>query len=264
MSNREAVDVSDTDDPSDIPRLTGYARSAQAEQDIRDLSPLEGAELVDAFRETNDKASDYRQTEAVLAYLRRAIVRKNKREIAGLNDLLTKRCQGYFASAMRGVRNVEERMDIQQQILADISAALTQGRREDEYLQARFWRWLKLRTLRRITEAKAARVKHPLADDYTVEGEDDHSSRVDDVASSEMSAEDRLLLMEGLAQLPDDLRTLYVMRYLEGWEVGNDRNPTSDPNDPTLAEYFGITARAINKRLAKAEKLLASYRKDPA
>lgn len=264
LSPSEAVDVSDTDDPSDVPRLTKYPRSAKAEGDIRDLKSLEGAVLVDAFRQSDETATDYRATEALIALLRRAIALNDRRVIAGLHGILVERCQGYFRGSMRGVRNAEERMDIQQAVLADIAEALMRGRLEDEYLQGRFWGWLKMRTLRRITEAKKAREKHPLLDNRTTDEDEDRPSRANELASNELSAEAKLLIAEGLAELPDDLRELYMMRHLEGWNVGNDRNPTSDPDDPTLAEHFDITARAINKRLAKAEKLLANYRKDPA
>ena len=264
MPQANAVDVSDTDDPSDVPRLTNYSRSDEAEKDILELRGMRGAQLVDAFRQGNEGASGYRQTEALIAFARRAVATRDQRAISGLFDLLVARCQVYFRKAMRGVRNPEERMAIQEVLLEDVIQGITRGRPQDEFLQARFWRWLKLRMFRRIAETKRQREKSQLLDDQKFEEDDDGPSLAEEIASNELSAEEVLLLREGLAVLPEELRELYILRHLERWKIGDDRKPSTDSDEPTLAEHFRISARAITKRLAKAEKLLASYRKDPA
>ena len=64
---------------------------------------------------------------------------------------------------------------------------------------------------------------------------------------------DRARVREGVAMLPEPYRELIVLRYFEGWQIGDERNPDRDGGDRvTLAKKYDVTPRTIQNWLAKA------------
>lgn len=264
MSLPNAVPMSAPDDPGDPPPLSRYSRTEKTTADIRHLKFCDPKALADAFAESDENAAGYRSAEALIYFILAAIERGDTRCVETLFKHLRARCLAYMRSWVRGVANDEDRLEIQSRVFEQMTRRIVQGGPSCDFLQARFWRYLKLRTLSAIGEFKTLRSKERLLDDLTAGDDSDNDSRIDQIRAGALSPEDRLLIADALQALPPDLRETYVLRHYAGWRVGDERKDDADPNDPTLMEYFGLSRRAIDKRLAKAESLLERYRKDPA
>lgn len=258
--SQPTVEMSDTDDPDESqPR---YARSAKTHSDIQALSGLSGDALAQAFAQSDPNAADYRTAEALVHFILAALEGNDGRQIDALFKLLRARCRGYLRYWAKGLANDEDRMEVQSKVIEQLTTRLLKGRESCDFLLAKFWRYLKLRALSAIKDVTDLRAKECLIDDLG-QG-DDEAGPQDEVRGSALSLEDQLLIADALATLPSDLRELYVLRHFGGWRVGDERKDEADSDEPTLMEYFKIGRRAVNKRLARADKLLADYRKDPA
>ncbi len=248
-----------------IPPLTrnGYQRRPETEVDIRALLGLRGAALLDGFRESRPEAAGYRKTEALIFFLRRALVEEDDRTVRGLFRILYDRCRQLLRNQIRGFND-----DMREEILARFYEKLTELLLRDDdicdFMQHSFGRVLRLRTLSVIEQVVAEQQRLPLIDDLRAEsGEQDERSRIDTIADGGLSAEQHMLIRDSLARLPEDMRELVILRYLDGWRVGDDRGTAGEAaGEPTLAELYRITPRAVRKRLAKADALLEQYRKD--
>jgi hypothetical protein len=261
LSQPSAVEMSAPDDPGDLTSIGRFSRTPQAIADIRLIVQLERSEWAAAFAERAEHAQGYRTTEALVYFILQAVAANDDRAINALFKQLRDRCTIMMRSWIRGVDNEEDRLDIQGRVIEQMTRRLVQGGPACDFLQARFWRYLQLRTLSAIDELKKLH-RDSLLDDLAAEDDDD--SMVDQVRERRLSPEERLLIKDALRALPPELRETYVLRHYAGWRVGDERKQDTDPNDPTLMEHFSLSRRAIDKRLAKAEVLLERYRKDPA
>ena len=268
------MDVSDADDPpgrddaapAAIPPLTrnGYERRPETEDDIRAMLGSRGAALLDGFRESRPDVRGYRRTEALIFFIRRAWAEQDKRTLSGLFALLHERCRPFLRDQVRGFTE-DAREDVLADIHEDMTRLLLRDDDSSDFLQRSFWQYLKRRTITAVVNARRVQHRTLLLDDATADDPDDNRpSRIETLSDYRLSPEDSALLLDGLAALPADLRELFVLRHMESWRVGDENGSGADPNDPTLAERYGISARAIRKRLAKAEALLSRYRKDLA
>lgn len=248
--------------PSDIPPLTrnGYTRTARAQADILTLSALNGPALVAAFRTADEGYADYHCAEALVYFIRQALGRGDARTVELLFEALISRCQGYFRSAVRGLDD-DARADVQGDVLADMTRLLLADDDGGDFLQSRFWLYLRRRTVTARADWLRARRRSPLADDLA--GTDEVAAVAESrLPANDLSPEGHAILRDALARLPGELRELVVLRHLEGWRVGDEPQDRRDAADPTLAERYGITPRAVRKRLARAEALLNTPRKD--
>lgn len=246
--------------PAAIPALTrnGYSRTPRAEGDIAATSGLSGDELISAFAIANETDTRHRCVEALVFHIRRAVAAGDRSLIERLFGLLLDRCEGYFRSAVRGLDDAA-RADIQADVLADLTRLLLADDDSSDFLQSRFWLYLRRRTVTARSEWIRSRDRLQLATDMA--GDEGDDVEPVEPASAELSPEDQAILADGLARLPEQARELLILRHLEGWRVGDETNGNAS-GEPTLAEHYGITPRAIRKRLARAQTLLTTYRKD--
>jgi DNA-directed RNA polymerase specialized sigma24 family protein len=248
-----------------IPRLTrnGYERRPETEVDIRALLGLRGAALLDGFCESRPDAPAYRRTEALIFFLRRAWAEGDERTLSGLFGRLFERCRPFLRDQVRGF-DEHEREDILADIYEEMTRLLLRDDDSSDFLQRSFWQYLKRRTVTAVANARKRQGRTQLLDDRAAEEDEGTRSRIDAIRDHDLSPEDRALLQDGLAVLPFELRELFVLRHMEAWRVGDERRAETGSGDPTLAEKYGISPRAVRKRLAKAEELLERYRKDSA
>lgn len=261
MPKHVIAKMSSADQPDAARCATHHRPSAETISDIARLTPMRGRELIEAFRLAFGQTG-FCTDEALVFFAMRACAEDDKRTINGLFDILIARCQRFFRGQMKGMRSADERMDAQAIVLEQLSKAIIEGKEKNGFMIRRFRLWLQKRTYSAIEKVANRRRKEALFDDC-VTSDDEDESRIVLVREHALSPEEILLINDGLAVLPQDLRQLYILRYYQDWRVGDDRT-AADPGDPTLADLYGVSATAIKKRLAKAEKLLAEYRKDPA
>lgn len=71
--------------------------------------------------------------------------------------------------------------------------------------------------------------------------------------SNEISAEERLILREGIAKLPSDTQ-LVVALLLDGWQI-----ESKDEGQVTISKYLNKSSRTIRNWLSDARTILAGY-----
>jgi DNA-directed RNA polymerase specialized sigma24 family protein len=264
LTKHIAVKMSDTDDPGAPPPLTrnGYTRSERTEREIRALLHPASANLAAAFAELRDGHEGYRTTEALVFFIRRAVRAEDQQMVRRLFTILVERCQLYFRGAIRGFHDADTRMDIQQDVLAGVTRLLVQKNDKADFLESRFWLHLARRVASASKKVRDQMRTELLAADLVGADGEESLTVLDRVADHQLGADDLAILKAGLETLPEDLRELFVLRHYEGWQIDNERGTTREPGHPTLAEYYGVTPRAIHKRLAKAATLLGHFRKD--
>lgn len=242
-----------------IPPLTrnGYTRTERVEHDIRSLWIAEGREVVAAFGPAEENA-DGLATEALVFFIRGAIGRGDRRTAEALFGILVSRCQRRLRGMIRGA-DEDARAEIQAEIFADLTRLLLSEDDSADFLQTRFWLYLRRRAVSARGEWLKRKIKHPLVDDLAPD--ETSGSAEQSVIANDLSPEDATILRDALARLPDELRELVVLKHYEGWRVG-DEGDGGPSGDPTLAERYGITPRAVRKRLVRATSLLTQNRKD--
>lgn len=251
-------------DPGDPPGLARYSRSDATVADIRDLASLAPTQLPAAFAEATEGSRGYRTAEALVFFILHAIAQDDVRTTEALFKLLRERCRLVMRGWVRGMRNEEDRLEVQSEVIEQMTHRIVRGGADAEFLQSRFWRYLKMRTLTAIGKHKKRYARESLIDDLALGDDEKHDAPVERIHRPQLSPEDRLLIEDALSSLPSELREAYVLRHYAGWRVGDERRENESSHDPTLMEYFGIGRRAMHKRLAKAESLLERYRKDSA
>ncbi len=156
---------------------------------------------------------------------------------------------------------------MREDVIASVEEGLTQLLLRDDdssdFLQLSFWLYLKRRTVVATSSEIRTRRRMVLQCDL-MEDPYDPPSRVEEVVDYSASPETLMLIKDGLATLPPALRELFVLRYMSGWRIGDESRIGPELEDPTLATRYGITPRAVRRRLKKAEEILELYRKDIA
>ena len=240
-----------------VPPLTrnGYTRTARVEHQIASLTDRSGAALAAAFADDEDAGGGGHATEALIYFLRREIARGDRRTAETLFRHLVERCRPRFRTGMRGI-DEDGRADIQGEVLADLTRLILADDDSGDFLQSRFWLYLRRRTVSARADWLRARARTPLAADLQRDDEDGEPEAMRTEAAADLSPEDHAILSDALSRLPAELRELVVLRHYEGWRVGDEAPGERSDGEPTLAERYGITPRAIRKRLAKVAALL--------
>jgi DNA-directed RNA polymerase specialized sigma24 family protein len=244
-------------DALSIPALTrnGYRRTERAEGDIRRTWDLRGRDLAAAFEVEDEADPAHLCAEALVFFIRRELAAKDQRSAEALFSLLVARSEKALRSMIRGV-DEDARYDIQADVLADLTRLILAEDDTGDFLQSRFWLYLR----RRATTARAKWLRSRWSFDDQGREADAHAQA--SVWSGEISPEDRAVIVDALNRLPPELRELVVLRHYEGWRVGDESAEHGQAAEPTLAERYGITPRGVRKRMAKAEALLTRDQRD--
>lgn len=239
-----------------MPPLTrnGYSRLPSVEADMRAVWELSGPALAAAFRQGEEGAPEYLSAEALVFFIRRELSKGDRHTAEALFGNLVDRCMRAFRSLIRGVDD-DVREDIQSDVLADLARLLLADDDVGDFLQCRFWLYLRRRTVTARAACLRSKRSLLLADDLGG-GDDAGSAGGRTLEETALSPEDRMILLDALSRLPPDLRELMVLRHYEGWRIGDEPVERADPADPSLAKRYGITARGIRKRLARAHAIL--------
>lgn len=257
MSNQSIVEPPDTGAPLDIPPLTRnnkYLRLSTTVRHIRSVVDLRGTALLDRFRVSDESDPAYLGPEALAFFVRRHRQDNDPGCIAGLLDILVLRCISALTPSIRGF-DEDTRVDIQQDILTRLVALLLDDSDKSDFMQVRFWVVLKRLRLSACGKYLNYVSRTDQLDDEQAEtgvAQRDH----------QISPEQLAQLTEGLAALDPHLRQVFVMRHYQNWKIGPERREEEDPDDPSLAGYFGKTPRTIQNWLKKADDALARFRKD--
>ena len=258
MPDGRSLGHASVSNPTLIRALTrnGYTRTPRAEADIRKAISLTGRQLAEAFAPAEGE-STHLCAEALVFFIREQLRKGERRSAERLFALLVARCQRALRTMIRGVSD-DGRYDIQADVLADLARLLLAVDDSADFLEARFWLYLR----RRATTARSAWLRSSRTYVLDDDSDDGRSGVEDKAVSLDLSPEDLNVLRDALERLPPELRELVILKHYEGWRVGDEGQARSNPMEPTLSEKYEITPRAVRKRLAKAEALLTRDQED--
>lgn len=74
-------------------------------------------------------------------------------------------------------------------------------------------------------------------------------------ANPQLSMDEKLIYRDGLNQLQEPQKTVFILRYYDDWPI-----ESKDPGVPTLSTTFGVTSRTIRNWLKQAHDILKKWR----
>lgn len=250
-----------SDEPPVVKPLTrnGYRRLAKVELQIANALTLDGPAIVERARQRDEGAPDFLAPEALVYFIRDAIENEEKRIRDGLIRELLERCSPHFRGTFRGFSH-EDREDLQGEVLTMIVEDLLSPDDRGDFMQVRFWSYLK----RRCIDACRVTFRHvedteSLETGYSGEGGSEGQTRLDREVDPQLSPEEFAMISEGLEQLPQRLRRVFVLRHYIGMKIGPDSRAEDEDGEPTIAAQFGKTGRTIRNWLNEASRLLAEF-----
>lgn len=262
MSQSNTAEPRDCDSSGFLPALThnGYTRGEAAERDILALIGTGPTDLLAAFA-VGEGQPGYRTAEALVFFTRLAHRRGETSTRDRLFALLTARCQVYFRGAVRGF-DPQARMDVQQEVLMDLARLLLVDDDRGDFLECRFFTYLKRETALARGRMRQKLYRAPLIGDIAVDDDAADAFVANHRHEQDLAAADRARVRELVAALPEALRELVILRYFGGWQIGDERNQSSDETRMTLAKRFDVTPRTIQNRLARAYAMMFETWKD--
>jgi DNA-directed RNA polymerase specialized sigma24 family protein len=236
----------------------GYKRLPATERQIAEAAVLDAKSLLARAQRRDEAEPEYLAPETLVHFIRRAD-RNNERKLR--DDLfreLFERCKPFFRGQFRTF-DKSAREDLQQEVLKKVVEAILATDDRADFLEVRFWKYLKRRT---IDACKAAFGQtddtESLDTGYLGEGESEGRTKLESQVDGRLSPEKLAIVSEGLAKLPPKLRRVFVLRHVVGMAIGDDDLDDDPPGDTlTLAQHFGCTGRTIRSWLKKADYLLA-------
>lgn len=233
-------------------QIEGRYREPEVEAQITLLSHCAAAEFWLRVRQRDPHAADYVQPEA-LVYLLREKVRSGDSDTAWkIAELLIERNTRYVTQLVQGWKRLSESQ--KEECIYDVQARMLQDlfnlSRGCEFWEVRFWLCLRRRVTnivqKYLTVADAEFNPEPLED-----GEGNTRSFMENVAAPDrMPAEMQVQLREALALLTEQERTAFVLYHYEDWA------------QEQIAQHLGVVDRTVRNLLTRAERKLATWRKD--
>jgi RNA polymerase sigma factor (sigma-70 family) len=235
-----------------------YERLPWVEAEIEEALALSWQIVRIRARSHDIQSLQYLQEET-LVYLIRESFREERREtVDELSGILIRRCARRINRLIRG--SVERRYvdDCFSYVIKQVFERILDLQTDrGDFAQVRFWVFLNRQVIEAIKlylieEQRDAQTDSLTADEESeseaipeFEPEDEHTFKADDNA----------IVQEALAILKEPIRTAFILRHYEGWQIHSD-----DPNEPTICGKFGKPAKTIYNWLKKAEKELREWR----
>lgn len=250
------------DEPPSVSPLTrrGYKRATAARQQIADAIGLTAAGLIERAQQRDDAATDHLSAEALVYFIRRADGAGDHKTRDALIRELLERSNVFFRGQFRGCSR-EEREDLQSSVIAVLIEDLLDPGDRGDFMQARFWLYLKRKTISACEAAfRHSGETESLDTGFSGDASSEGQTKLDAQAGKRLSPEQATMLSEGLATLPPRLRQVFLLRHYFGMNVGADNTADDPPDEVTLARQFGCSGRTIRNWLKEAEALLARFR----
>jgi DNA-directed RNA polymerase specialized sigma24 family protein len=248
-----------------VARSTGqvYKREPEVERQISEALSLPPSRLAERAAAREDKP-EYLSAEALVFLIRHFRRQGDERTVNDLSGALVRRCESYVGRKLYHVGRalLEECRD--QVVLRLFERLLDFESDRGDFLQVRFWAFLN----RLITDVASSyaglrdQIASSVSPAWVHGGELSEGEREEGVGyvpepASDDHVDTGLLVREALAQLEEPHRTVFVLRYYQGWPV-----ESKHPGEPTISGHFGVTSRTVRNWLTTAEKRLAEWREE--
>lgn len=235
-----------------------YERLPSVEVQIRTAIALDPESLIELASVREIDSPDYLQEET-LVYLIREHHRENRRSLVdSLTEILVRRCSKHIGNLVRG--SIEPRYvdDCFRHIIKEVFERILELECDrGDFAQVRFWVFLE----RQIVEGIKNYLREETRDAITTSLETDRDENPEASVPIELadlrglSAEERAMYREGLRVLKEPLRTAFILRYFEEWQIYSD-----DTSEPTISRHFNVTPKTIYNWLKKAQQELLNWR----
>ena len=244
-----------------------YQRLPEVEKQIQTALELDVRELVTRATVSDKSSPDFLKEEALVYLIRHYLREEDRGTVTDLTEVLLGRFASWVESRLRtlgdeavndGHTDVVTRLFIQ---ILDVDSD------RGDYLQVRFWRALKMLTVRVFNEQlkQLKRRQHSNSIDSLAgyDGEDSDESghawmvkSSDSVTcrSAESQATDNIFIRQAMSQLEEPFRSAYLLRHYHNWPIERQ-----DPAVPTISQRFGKTPRTIRNWLTKADEQLSIW-----
>lgn len=231
-------------------------RLPETEKAIREILELDWGALIERLKIT-DKENPLFIIEEVLVFLLRAALAAGKIvESEQISEILFKRVEKRIKSYARKFvpkAYVEEAVG---DMLGDLFMKICNIESDKcDFAQIRFWLFFK----RLCGESWGKYQAQGKLDDWSLflDKPDPRTEKPGELEAEEKnySATDWQDIRKGLNVLPEPIRTAFILRYGEGWQV-----ESKDPAEVTISRHFAKTERTIRNWLTRAEELLTDWR----
>jgi RNA polymerase sigma factor (sigma-70 family) len=236
-----------------------YERLPEVEAQARRALALEEGALAAEMR--HDYRSPAHIKDETLCYLIRERVRGGRHEEASaVTEVLLRRVAGTTRQrVVSGGIDERHREDCEGEIVGQLLAELYDVETDrSDFAQVRFGLYFKRLSYLVIRNFRELQQRERQAESV-VSAQDDRAEEIDllDTLADEraLSAEDRVLLRDALARLPDNLREPFLLRYFDGWQIESD-----SPTEPSISRRLSVTPRTVRNRLRDAEEILRRWR----
>lgn len=238
-----------------------YVRTEATQRQIADSLGLDPEGLIVRAQQRDKDAPDYLSAEALVYFIRRADSGADGKTRDALIRELLERCTVFFRGQLRGCKNEEDRRDLQSAVITNLIEDLLAPDDRGDFMQVRFWRYLKRRTIsvwNKFTRnaGKTESLDVPAIDEDGAEG----GTKQDLLTDDGLTLEQLTTISGALAKLPPNVRRAFILRHAFGVKIGADNLTDDPPNEVTLARHFGCSGRTIRNWLKEAETRLSGFR----
>jgi DNA-directed RNA polymerase specialized sigma24 family protein len=236
-------------------------RLPEIETEISRLLEAHWESLLVQLQISNQEAEGYVEEEALVFLLRAAAEAGDAEILNEASRILLTRCQKRISGYVRKFNvRLEDFDDCVSDVVSDLFIKLYDlSSNVCDFAQVRFWLFLKRFCFNSLSKYQ---LRQPFVDKTdSIDETNPETGQGLDIADEikDFSPVDNEDLKKGLAVLPEPIRTAYILRVGEGWQIDS-----IEPGVPTLSKYFGKTEKTIRNWLLRAEDLLTEWQTEAA
>jgi len=246
--------------PRPLTRCNGsgelYVRSLEVETEITSALQMDWRSLSTRVGISDSNVPEFLQEESLVYFIREALRQKQDQAFRNIFKALHTRCVKYVHSHMSSFP--PHRIDdaFQNVITYVVSKIMDLEDDIGDFYQVRFWFALKRAMLseydKQIKEIEIE--ENCIRIDEQPEGEDGDEPSFE-IADTSLSQEDLSLIKSGLSVLTEPYKTVFLLRYYEGWPIRSN-----DPTEITISSHFNKTPRTVQNWLDTAKGELVKWR----
>lgn len=234
-----------------------YYRRPEVETQIAEALAADTASLLRRVRERDTEAGGFLKEECLVHLIRELARRGEEQTSRQVAEELAIRCMDFIRGQVRRLIGDEYLEDCRNDVLSQTFERIFDSDTDRaDYFEVSFWQFLKRLCGDEVDKYWRVQGKERSTDSYddVVETEGgDVAKAAQPSADFRLETFDHIRLREGLLRLPVEIRTAFILHYLDGHPV-----ESSDPHVITVSRYFRKTPRTIRNWLARGVEIVTS------
>jgi RNA polymerase sigma factor (sigma-70 family) len=232
-----------------------YVRRPEVELQIEKVLSLANEQILALLENKQRDSADYLFDETIVYLLREARHENNNPLMETLYLELNRRIWRLMKRFYKNFTNHADFEDFGQAVEMEIIKKIFDTAADSaDYAQINFGDFVvtQAKVLWRGKLARIGRENEIFQTERAAEEIDEQNE--DRFILKEISAEKLLIIKEAIAKLPQNVRDVAVLHYLDGWQI-----ESIEENVPTISKQFNVTSRTIRNWLEEARRILAGY-----